>query len=217
MESRNRFTGWVDVPLSEKGVAEAREAGQQCRAAGMHFDVVHCSLQRRAILTAMLALDELDQLWIPMRKHWRLNERHYGGLTGLNKQETRDEHGEEQVHVWRRSYDTPPPALSLDDERHPRHMPQYAKFPPELLPATECLKDVVERMMPYWYDFIVPDLRAGKRVLIAAHGNSLRALCKHLEGISDEEIPSLEIPTGKPLVFELDEDLRATSRRYLGE
>ena len=213
----NRFTGWVDVPLSDKGVEEAREAGRQCRTAGMSFDVVHCSLQRRAILTAMLALDELDQLWIPMRKHWRLNERHYGALTGLNKKETAQEHGDAQVHIWRRSYDTPPPALSLNDERHPRHMPQYAHFPPELLPASECLKDVVDRMMPYWYDFIVPDLRAGKRVLVAAHGNSLRALCKHLDGIADEEIPSLEIPTGKPLVFELDEDLRAVSRRYLGD
>lgn len=211
----NRFTGWHDVGLTEQGIAEARQAGKSCAAAGLAFDVCHTSLLKRAILTAQLALEEMDQLWIPMKKHWRLNERHYGGLTGLDKAETAAKHGDEQVHVWRRSYDVPPPALAEDDERHPRNDPRWSDLAPELKPATECLKDVVQRMMPYWYDFIVPELLAGKRVLVAAHGNSLRALCKHLDDISDEEISSLEIPTGKPLLYELDDALRATGRRYL--
>lgn len=211
----NRFTGWVDVGLSEKGVAEAKQAGVLCAKAGLEFDVLHTSLLQRAILTAQLALEQMDQLWIPVRKHWRLNERHYGGLTGLNKAETAQEHGDEQVHIWRRSYDVPPPALDLADERHPSHDRRWRILPPELQPASECLKDVVDRMMPYWYDFIVPDLQAGKCVLVAAHGNSLRALCKHLDGISDDEIPKLEIPTGKPLYYELDDTLRATKKHYL--
>jgi len=205
----------MDVPLTEAGIAEARNAGTLCKEARLNFDVVHCSVQRRAILTAQLALDEMDQLWIPMRKHWRLNERHYGGLTGLNKQETAEKHGAEQVHLWRRSYDTPPPPF--EGEGNPSHDRRYANLPRELRPNTECLADVVVRMMPYWYDFIVPDLNAGKNVLIAAHGNSLRALCKHLDQISDAEIPSLEIPTGQPLLYELRDDLTVAMRRYLSE
>lgn len=211
----NRFTGWHDVGLSDKGVDEARDAGARLQKADLQPDVVHCSLLRRAIRTANLALDACDRLWIPMKKSWRLNERHYGGLTGLNKQETRDKHGDEQVHIWRRSYDTPPPALELSSEYHPANDARYADLADEIKPATECLADVVERMVPYWYDAIVPDLRARKTVMIAAHGNSLRALCKHLEGISDEDITGLEIPTGKPRVFELDDALRVQSSRYL--
>ncbi len=213
----NRFTGWYDVELSEQGVAEARDAGPKLQAARLLPDVVHCSLQRRAILTATLALDACDRVWIPMKKSWRLNERHYGGLTGLDKQETRERHGDEQVHVWRRSYTTRPPELERSSPYHPANDPRYADLPKELLPSTECLRDVVDRMMPYWYDGIVPDLRAGKTVLVAAHGNSLRALCKHLDHIADEAITELEIPTGKPLVYDLDNDLQPRSRRYLGE
>jgi 2,3-bisphosphoglycerate-dependent phosphoglycerate mutase len=159
----------------------------------------------------------MDLGWIPVKKHWRLNERHYGALQGLNKKETSDQHGADQVHVWRRSYDTPPPPLETSDPRHPGNDPRYAWMPPELVPATECLKDVVDRMLPYWYDAIVPDIRAGRRVVVAAHGNSLRALVKHLDGIPDEEIPSLNIPTGIPLVYELDPDLRPIVSRYLGD
>ena len=213
----NVFTGWTDVPLSIKGTAEARDAGALMAADGLAFDVAHTSLLRRAIDTLNLALSEMGRSWIPVRKHWRLNERHYGGLQGLNKKETADRHGAEQVHVWRRSYDIPPPALDVDDERHPVHDPRYAWMPSELLPATECLADVVDRMLPYWYDAIVPDLRAGRCVLVAAHGNSLRALVKHLDGISDEEIPTLNIPTGIPLKYDLDADLKPLDRRYLGD
>jgi 2,3-bisphosphoglycerate-dependent phosphoglycerate mutase len=212
----NRFTGWIDVGLSEKGVQEATEAGKQMGAAKIAPDVVHTSLLRRAILTAQHALDAMDRLWLPVVKHWRLNERHYGGLTGLNKAETAAKHGEAQVKTWRRSYDVRPPALEPSDERHPRHDARYATLAPELLPATECLKDVVERMMPYWHDFIVPDLRRGLCVLVAAHGNSLRALVKHLDRISDPDIVQLEIPTGRPLVYELDAELRPLRKRYLG-
>ena len=213
----NVFTGWTDVPLSDKGEAEAVASGELMQAEGLAPDVVHTSFQRRAINTANLALDAMDRAWIPVRRHWRLNERHYGALQGLNKKETADRHGAEQVHVWRRSYDTPPPPLSLDDERHPIHDPRYASLAPEQLPATECLRDVVERMLPYWYDDIVPDLRAGRTVLVAAHGNSLRALVKHLDGISDDEIPGLNIPTGIPLRYVLDENLRVLQRGYLGD
>jgi 2,3-bisphosphoglycerate-dependent phosphoglycerate mutase len=213
----NVFTGWTDVELSPKGRDEARHAGKLMAGEELAFDIAHTSLLRRAIDTLNLALDEMDQGWIPVRKHWRLNERHYGALQGLNKKETAQRHSPEQVHVWRRSYDTPPPPLDVSDERHPRHDPRYAWMPPELLPATECLKDVVDRMLPYWYDAIVPDIREGKRVIVAAHGNSLRALVKHLDGISDEEIPSLNIPTGIPLVYELDADLRPVGSRYLGD
>jgi 2,3-bisphosphoglycerate-dependent phosphoglycerate mutase len=213
----NRFTGWTDVDLTEHGIAEATEAGRLLAADGYSFDVAHTSLQRRAIRTLHLMLDVLDELWIPVRKSWRLNERHYGALQGLNKQETAERHGKEQVLEWRRSYDIPPPALEPDDERHPSHDPRYAWMPTELLPATECLKDVVERMLPYWYDAIVPDLRDGKRVVVAAHGNSLRALVKHLDDVSDEEITGLNIPTGIPLVYELDEHLQAVDHYYLGD
>ncbi len=213
----NIFTGWTDVELSEKGEAEAAEAGRLLAAEGFRFDVAHTSLLRRAIDTLNIALSEMGQGYIRVEKSWRLNERHYGALQGLNKKETADEHGIDQVKVWRRSYDIPPPALRRDDERHPANDPRYAWMPPELVPATECLADVVDRMLPYWYDAIVPDIRAGNRVIVAAHGNSLRALVKHLDGISDEEIPGLNIPTGIPLVYELDEDLRPIGSRYLGD
>jgi 2,3-bisphosphoglycerate-dependent phosphoglycerate mutase len=214
---QNVFTGWTDVALSEKGTAEAIESGRLMKEEGFTFDVAHTSVLKRAIDTLNLALAEMDLGWIEVKKHWRLNERHYGGLQGLNKKETADRHGDDQVHVWRRSYDIPPPELAWDDERHPRHDPRYAWMPPELLPATECLKDVVDRMLPYWYDAIVPDLRAGRHLIVAAHGNSLRALVKHLDDISDDEIPGLNIPTGIPLVYELDADLRPTDRYYLGD
>jgi 2,3-bisphosphoglycerate-dependent phosphoglycerate mutase len=213
----NRFTGWTDVGLTEQGVEEARAAGRLLREEGLDFDVVHTSLLRRAILTMVECLSELDRLWLPVHRHWRLNERHYGALQGLNKKETAEEHGAEQVHLWRRSYDVPPPALTPDDPRHPRHDRRYASLAPDLLPATECLEDVVHRMLPYWYDAIVPDLLAGRRVLVVAHGNSLRALVKHLDGISDEAIPSLNIPTGIPLAYDLDDDLRPLGHRYLGD
>ena len=212
----NLFTGWHDVDLTAKGEDEARTAGRLIREAGLEPDVVHTSLQRRAIRTANLALEVVDRLWIPTRRHWRLNERHYGDLQGRNKAETAEKYGAEQVKLWRRSYDIPPPALSIDDERHPRFDPRYAMLPPDLLPATECLKDVVLRMIPYWHDHICTDLLEGRVVLVAAHGNSLRALRKHLDGISDEAIVELEIPTGVPMVYELDEHLRPVSNRYLG-
>ena len=213
----NVFTGWTDVPLSELGVTEAKAAGKIMKDEGLRFDVAHTSLLERAIDTLHLALIEMGQVWIPVVKSWRLNERHYGALQGLNKKETVEQHGKEQVHIWRRSYATPPPALDPMDQRHPGHDPRYAWMPPDLLPATECLKDVVERMLPYWHDAIVPDLRAGKTVIVAAHGNSLRALVKHLDGISDEEIPDLNIPTGIPLLYELDENLEPINSRYLGD
>jgi 2,3-bisphosphoglycerate-dependent phosphoglycerate mutase len=213
----NVFTGWTDVQLSEKGEAEAAEAGRLLAEEGFRFDVAHTSLLRRAIDTLNIALSEMGQSYIRVEKSWRLNERHYGALQGLNKKETADRHGIDQVKVWRRSYDTPPPALERDDERHPSNDPRYAWMPSELVPATECLADVVDRMLPYWYDAIVPDIRAGNLVIVAAHGNSLRALVKHLDGISDEEIPSLNIPTGIPLVYELDDDLKPLGSRYLGD
>ena len=213
----NVFTGWTDVSLSEKGIAEAKSAGQIMKQEGLQFDIAHTSLLERAIDTLHLALLEMDQVWIPVVKHWRLNERHYGALQGLNKKETAEQHGAEQVQVWRRSYSTPPPALDPMDERHPGNDPRYSWMPPDLLPATECLEDVVDRMLPYWHDAIVPDLRAGKQVIVAAHGNSLRALVKHLDGISDEDIPGLNIPTGIPLLYELDENLQPLSSRYLGD
>jgi len=213
----NRFTGWHDVPLSDTGRAEAARAGELMRDAGLAFDVAHTSLLRRAIETVNIALDVMDQHWIPVRRHWRLNERHYGALQGLNKKETSERYGPEQVFAWRRSYDVPPPPLDPGDERHPRFDRRYAALPPDLLPASECLKDVVARMLPYWYDAIVPDLRAGRCVLVGAHGNSLRALVKHLDGISDEAIAELNIPTGIPLVYELDEQFRPLRSRYLGD
>ncbi len=213
----NRFTGWTDVDLTEQGEQEARNGGKLLKEEGFGFDVVHTSLLRRAIRTKQLVLDELDQLWLPVQRHWRLNERHYGALQGLNKKETAEKHGADQVFEWRRSYDTPPPALEVSDDRHPSHDLRYQALAPDQIPATECLKDVVERMLPYWYDVIVPQLRQEQRVLVVAHGNSLRALVKHLDNISDDEISSLNIPTGIPLVYELDEDLNAVKSYYLGD
>jgi 2,3-bisphosphoglycerate-dependent phosphoglycerate mutase len=204
----NRFTGWYDSDLSELGEKEARAAGARLAASDIPVTVAHTSLQTRAIRTLHLALEEMGRLWVPVHRHWRLNERHYGGLTGLNKDETRDKFGEEQFLLWRRSYATPPPPIDPASPYNPAHDPRYADLPPELIPATECLADVVTRMLPYWYDAIVPDLRAGKVVLVAAHGNSLRALVKHLDGIADDQIPNLEIPTGVPIVYQLDGDLR---------
>jgi 2,3-bisphosphoglycerate-dependent phosphoglycerate mutase len=212
---QNLFTGWHDVDLTARGEEEARAGGRLLVEAGVLPDVVHTSLQRRAIRTANLALEELDRLWIPTRRHWRLNERHYGDLQGRNKAETTAEYGAEQVKVWRRSYDVPPPPVGLDDERHPRFDPRYATLPPDLLPATECLADVVARMLPYWYDHICTDLLEGRLVLVAAHGNSLRALVKHLDGISDDDNAEVNIPTGIPLVYELDEHLQPVSSGYL--
>jgi 2,3-bisphosphoglycerate-dependent phosphoglycerate mutase len=206
----NRFTGWYDCDLSGDGEKEARAAGTRLAAAQVRVTVAHTSVQTRAIRTLHLALEEMDRLWIPVRRHWRLNERHYGGLTGLDKAETREKYGDEQFLLWRRSYATPPPPIDPGSAFNPASDPRYADLAPELIPATECLADVVARMLPYWYDAIVPDLRAGKVVLVAAHGNSLRALVKHLDGISDEKIPNLEIPTGVPIVYQLDADLRPT-------
>jgi 2,3-bisphosphoglycerate-dependent phosphoglycerate mutase len=205
---KNLFTGWYDADLNEKGRAEASRAGRDLAEAGIRPDIVHTSLQTRAIRTAQLALDDLDRLWIPVRRSWRLNERHYGALQGLDKAETAAKYGHEQFMAWRRSYDVPPPPLDIDDERHARFDPRYASLPLDVIPATECLKDVVARMLPWWYDAIVPDLESGATVLVAAHGNSLRALVKHLEGISDDDITELNLPTGVPFVYDLDEDFQ---------
>jgi 2,3-bisphosphoglycerate-dependent phosphoglycerate mutase len=213
----NRFTGWEDVPLTEQGEREAHEAADLLTGAGISPRVVHTSLLARAIRTAELCLGDMGLSWLPVRRHWRLNERHYGALQGLNKKETAEKYGFEQVQVWRRSYATPPPDLMPDDPRHPRHDPRYRELPPEVLPSTESLKDVVARMLPYWQDAIVPDVRAGHSVLVAAHGNSLRALVKHLDGISEAEIVDLNIPTGIPLVYDLDDELRPVSSGYLGD
>lgn len=211
----NLFTGWYDCDLTEEGEEQARNGGRLLAEAGIRPDVCHTSVLKRAIRTAWLALEELDLLWVPVRRHWRLNERHYGALQGLDKKQTLEQYGEEQFALWRRSYDTPPPRLTPDDERHPRFDPRYRHLPPDALPATECLKDVVARMLPYWYDAIVPDLAVGRVVLVAAHGNSLRALVKHLDDIGDEAIAKLNIPTGQPLVYELDADMQPRSSRYL--
>jgi len=213
----NRFTGWTDVGLTEQGVAEAREAGRMIKAEGFSFDMAYTSRLRRAIKTLWLALEEMELEWIDVVRHWRLNERHYGALQGLNKAETAEKHGDDQVLVWRRSYDTPPPALEIGDERHPSRDLRYADLEPGELPATECLKDTVDRFVPYWEKVIAPQVVSGKRVLICAHGNSLRALVKYLDGVSDEEIVGLNIPTGVPLVYELDENLQPLSHRYLGD
>ena len=215
--SENRFTGWTDVDLSAKGLTEARDAGVLLRESGFTFDIAYTSVLKRAIRTCWMALDELDLLWIPMIRNWRLNERHYGALQGLNKAETAAKHGDEQIKIWRRSYDIPPPPLTLDDERHPRHDRRYAGLAPSELPATESLKETVARFVPYWTGTIAPDVRSGKQVLIAAHGNSLRALVKYLDGISDADIVELNIPTGIPLVYELDESLKPTKSYYLGD
>ena len=206
------FTGWVDVGLSATGEAEARRAGLLLRDRGLLPDVVHTSVQRRAIRSTEVALDACDRHWIPVRRSWRLNERHYGALQGKNKRQTLQRYGEEQFMLWRRSYDTPPPPLEGDALESQARDPRYAVIPPELRPRTECLKDVVARMLPYWYDGIVPDLRDGRLVIVSAHGNSLRALVKHLDGISDDAISSLNIPTGIPLLYELDGDLRPLRR-----
>ncbi|MEW6198455.1 MAG: 2,3-diphosphoglycerate-dependent phosphoglycerate mutase [Planctomycetota bacterium] len=213
----NRFTGWTDVDLSERGVEEAHAAGRTLLREGFTFDVAFTSVLKRAIRTLWIALDEMDLMWIPVYRHWRLNERHYGALQGLNKAEMAAKHGEEQVKVWRRSYDIPPPALELSDPRHPRHDPRYARLDPATLPSTESLKLTVERFLPYWHDAIVPAVRFGQRVLIVAHGNSLRALVKFLDNVSDAEIVGLNIPTGVPLVYELNEQLRPIRHRYLGD
>ena len=215
----NRFTGWTDVDLSATGVQEANRAGEALLKAGYDFDVCYTSLLKRAIRTLWITLDVMDRMWLPVHRDWRLNERHYGALQGLNKAETAERHGDEQVHVWRRSYDTPPPALDKSDERHPSHDRRYADLTAEQLPATECLKDTVERFLPYWHEEIVPQIRSGRRVLIAAHGNSLRALVKYLDDISDEDIAGLNIPTGVPLVYDLDDDLRPKVKggEYIGD
>ncbi|MCH7231380.1 phosphoglyceromutase [Glycomyces sp. L485] len=204
--AKNLFTGWVDVKLTAAGEEEARRGGQLLAEADLLPDVVHTSVLRRAINSAELALSEAGRSWIPVKRHWRLNERHYGALQGKNKAETLAEFGEEQFTTWRRSYDTPPPPIEADSEFSQAHDPRYADLAPEIRPETECLKDVLERMLPYWYDGIVPDLKAGRTVLVAAHGNSLRALVKHLDGVSDEDIVGLNIPTGMPLRYELDEE-----------
>ncbi|HBC54324.1 MAG TPA: 2,3-diphosphoglycerate-dependent phosphoglycerate mutase [Alphaproteobacteria bacterium] len=211
----NRFTGWHDVPLTEQGVAEARKAGQLLREGGYSFDRAYTSVLRRAIRTLWLCLEEMDRMWIPETKAWELNERHYGALQGLNKAETAEKHGDEQLHIWRRSFDTPPPPLDENDERHPKFDPRYKGLSPAQLPATESLKTTLDRVLPYWDVEIAPHVRAGENLVIAAHGNSLRALCKHLLNISDADIPGLEIPTGNPLVFELNDDLSVQSCRYL--
>ncbi|HET7846888.1 MAG TPA: phosphoglyceromutase [Acidimicrobiia bacterium] len=213
----NLFTGWTDVGLTAQGEDEARASGRLMSEEGLTPDILHTSVLIRAIRTAEIALEEMGLQYLPVRRSWRLNERHYGALQGLDKKETASLHGSEQVLLWRRSYDVPPPALELDDERHPSHDPRYAILAPDVLPATECLADVVVRMLPYWHDVIVPDLRAGKTPLVVAHGNSIRALVKHLDGINEEEIVDLNIPTGVPLVYELDSELQPLSSRYLGD
>ncbi len=213
----NRFTGWTDVDLSERGAAEAHRAGQYLKAQGYVFDVAYTSVLKRAIRTLWITMDEMDQMWIPVYNSWRLNERHYGALQGLNKAETAAKYGDQQVKIWRRSYDTQPPALTKDDERWPGHDPRYKSLDPKDVPLTECLKDTVARFLPYWHDTIAPAVKSGARVIVAAHGNSLRALVKYLDNISDDEIVELNIPTGVPLVYELDEDLRPVKHYYLGD
>lgn len=212
----NRFTGWTDVPLSEKGIEEAREAGRLLREGGYVFDAAFTSVLKRAIKTLWIVLEEMDLMWIPVMKNWRLNERHYGALQGLNKGESAAELGEEQVKLWRRSFDVPPPALTADDPRHPRHDPKYAGLHPGDLPATECLKDTLDRFTPYAQERIGPAIRAGKRVLLVAHGNTLRGLIKYADRIPDEEIAELNIPTAIPLVYELQDDMQPIRRYYLG-
>lgn len=213
----NRFTGWTDVDLSDKGVEEALEAGRLLKAEGITFDVAYNSVLKRAIKTLNIVLEQMDLLWIPVHKSWRLNERHYGALQGLNKAETAEKHGEEQVTVWRRSYDVPPPALTSDDPRYPGNEARYAHVPKDELPLTECLKDTVARFLPLWQDEIAPMIRSGKKVVIAAHGNSLRALVKFLDNVSEDDILKLNIPTGTPLVYELDKDLKPIKNYYLGD
>jgi 2,3-bisphosphoglycerate-dependent phosphoglycerate mutase len=213
----NRFTGWTDVDLSDKGREEARESGRLMKGANFDFDMTYTSVLKRAIRTLWIALDEMDRMWLPVEKSWRLNERHYGALQGLNKAETAARHGEDQVKIWRRSYDIPPPPLDSNDERNPARDPRYAKVPKPELPLTESLKDTVARFLPYWHSTIAPAIKSGQRVLIAAHGNSLRALVKYLDNISDRDIVELNIPTGIPLVYELDNSLKPLRSFYLGD
>jgi len=214
---QNRFTGWTDVDLTEKGVEEAKIAGKLMKEAGFDFDIAFTSVLKRAIRTLWLALDEMDLMWIPVINTWRLNERHYGGLQGLNKAETAAKFGDAQVHIWRRSYDIQPPALTVDDKRYPGKDPRYATLTAEELPLTECLKDTVARFLPFWHNEAVPAIRSGKQVIIAAHGNSIRALVKYLDNVPENEIVDLNIPTGVPLVYELDKDLKPIKHYYLGD
>ena len=213
----NRFTGWTDVDLTDTGREQARKAGELLKKEGYTFDLAYSSVLKRAIRTLWIALDAMDAMYTPVGVNWRLNERHYGALQGLNKAETAAKYGDEQVLIWRHAYAIAPNPLSLDDERHPRFDSRYAKIPADQLPATECLKDTVERVLPFWNDSIAPAIRAGRKVLIAAHGNSLRALIKHLDNVSDDDIVNLNIPTGQPLVYELDDDLRPIRHYYLGD
>ena len=213
----NRFTGWTDVPLSEKGIEEARSAGRLLKAEGFNFDLAFTSVLKRAIKTLWLTLEEMDLMWIPVKHSWKLNERHYGALQGLNKADTAAKYGDDQVKIWRRSYDIRPPMLEQTDERFPGKDPRYANLKPSELPAGECLADTVARVVPYWQEVIVPEILAGHKIIIAAHGNSLRALVKYLDNISDKDILELNIPTGVPLVYELDKDMKPISHRYLGD
>ncbi|CAB3670434.1 MULTISPECIES: 2,3-diphosphoglycerate-dependent phosphoglycerate mutase [Achromobacter] len=213
----NRFTGWTDVDLTDTGREQARKAGELLKKEGFTFDLAYTSVLKRAIRTLWIALDAMDAMYTPVGVNWRLNERHYGALQGLNKSETAAKYGDEQVLIWRRAYAIAPEPLSLDDERHPRFDSRYAKIPADQLPATECLKDTVARVLPFWNDSIAPAIRSGRKVLIAAHGNSLRALIKHLDNVSDDDIVNLNIPTGQPLVYELDDDLRPIRHYYLGD
>lgn len=213
----NRFTGWTDVDLTAQGVAEAHEAGKLLREGGYVFDIAYTSVLRRAIKTLGIVQEEMGLEWIPVIRAWQLNERHYGALQGLNKAETAEKFGEAQVKIWRRSYDVPPPALELTDERHPKFDPRYASLTPSQLPATESLKITLDRVLPYWHSTLAPEIKSGKRVLIAAHGNSIRALVKYLDNISDAEITELNIPTGIPLVYELDNNLKPIKNYYLGD
>ena len=213
----NRFTGWTDVDLTPAGVEQAKEAGRLLKAAGYDFDITYTSVLKRAIWTLWHTLDQMDRTWLPIVNSWRLNERHYGALQGLNKAETAKQYGDEQVLIWRRSYDTPPPALEADDPRGQRHDLRYASLKADEIPLTECLKDTVARVLPFWHEQLAPTIRSGKRVLIAAHGNSMRALVKYLDGISDADIVGLNIPNGIPLVYELDADLKPIKSYYLGD
>lgn len=213
----NRFTGWTDVDLTEQGVEEARRSGRQLREDGFSFDLAYTSVLKRAIRTLWLTLEELDQMWLPVHRHWRLNERHYGNLQGLNKAETAEKYGDEQVHTWRRSYATPPPPLDAKDERFPGKDPRYADVGKADIPLSESLKNTVDRFLPIWHETIAPSIKAGKRTLIVAHGNSLRALVKYLDKVSDSEITGLNIPTGIPLIYELDDDLKPLKHYYLGD
>lgn len=213
----NRFTGWYDCGLTERGLKEAHAGGKLLKEEGFTFDVAYTSLLKRAIKTLWIVLEEMELMWLPVHRHWRLNERHYGALQGLDKAETTRKHGAEQVQIWRRSYDVAPPPVDRSSEHWPGNDPRYDSIDRDLLPTSECLKDTVDRFMPYWDETIAPAVRRGEKVLIAAHGNSLRALVKHLDGISDEDIVGLNIPTGIPLVYELDDDLKAVSHRYLGD